>query len=156
MKNYLYIFIGGAAGGILRVVTTKADNLLIIGGMDLTIMLVNITGAFLLGIFLSGTARFRSLGPGMHLGITVGFFGAFTTFSSLSMEAVGLLKTGDVADLIFYILVSCIVGLGAAELGFRAGVGTGMIRIGRSRENLPGTRLHNNMVSVPIQEEEED
>ncbi len=134
----------------------KADNLLFIGEMDLTIMLINITGAFLLGLFLSGIARFYSLGSGMHLGIAVGFLGAFTTFSSLSMEAVGLLQTGDVAGVALYLVVSCIAGVGAAELGFRAGIGTGLMRTGRSCEIPPGTGIHHNMMPVPIQEEEED
>jgi CrcB protein len=156
MRNYLYVFIGGFAGGLFRVMAIKAENLFIIGGMDLTIMLINITGAFLLGLFLSGTARFYSLGPGMHLGITVGFFGAFTTFSSLSMEAVGLLQTGDVGGLVFYIFVSCIVGLGAAELGFRAGIGSEMMRTGTSCEIPPSTDRHHNLVPVPIKEEEEE
>ncbi len=156
MRNYLVVFIGGVAGGLLRVMTTRTDNMFTVGGMDLTILLINITGAFLLGLFLSGMARFNSFSPGMHLGITVGFFGAFTTFSSLSMEAVGLLQAGNIVGLVFYILVSCIVGLGAAELGFRTGIGTGLIPIGRPHEIQSGHGIYHNMVPIPVQEEEED
>lgn len=156
MRNYLYVFIGGAGGGLLRVMTTRADNMFTVGGMDLTILLINITGAFLLGLFLSGTARFKSFSPGIHLGIAVGFFGSFTTFSTLSMEAVGLLQTGDVAGLILYIIVSCIAGLVAAEFGFRVGAGNGLIRIGRQREIILGSGLQKNMIPIPITEEEED
>lgn len=156
MKNYLYVFIGGAVGGLMRVMITREDTIFAIGGMDFTILMINITGAFLLGMFLSGTTRFPSQSPGLQLGIAVGFFGSFTTFSTLSMEAVGLLQTGDVAGLLFYVFASLFLGLVAAELGFRVGIGTELIRIGRSREKLPGTHQHQNLVPVPAQEEEED
>jgi fluoride exporter len=155
LRKYLYVFIGGAAGGLLRVMTTRADNMFTVGGMDLTILLINITGAFLLGLFLSGTARFQSLSPGLHLGIAVGLFGSFTTFSTLSMEAVGLLQTGDMAGLFFYIFISCIVGLAAAELGFRTGDGTGLIRVGGQRQVIFRNGIQSNRIQVVAQEEED-
>lgn len=156
LRNYLYVFIGGAAGGLLRVMTTRADNMFTVGGMDMTILLINITGAFLLGLFLSGTARFKSFSPGMHLGIAVGFFGSFTTFSTLSMDAVGLLQTGNVSGLILYTIGSCIAGLAAAELGFRTGVGTGLIRVGGQRQVIFRNIIQSNRIPVILQEEEED
>lgn len=156
MKNYLYIFIGGAAGGLLRVMTIRADNLFYIGGIDMTILLINIVGSFLLGLFLSGSARFKLFGYGVNLGVAVGFFGSFTTFSALSMEAAGLLQIGDVTGLVFYIFVSCIAGLGAAELGFRTGAGTSLIRIGRPRDLIALEGLPNNSEPTVIQETEAD
>jgi len=156
MRNYFYVFIGGATGGLLRVMTTRADNMFVIGGMDLTILLINITGAFLLGLFLSGTSRFNFLSPGLNLGIAVGFFGSFTTFSTLSMEAAGLLRTGDLVGLLLYIFVSLIAGLGAAALGFWAGDGTGLIRIGSPRNVVFANNLQKNLASISVQESEED
>ena len=156
MKNYLYIFIGGAAGGLLRVMTIRADNMLAFGGMDLTILMINITGAFLLGLFLSAMARRNSLSSGLQLGVAVGFFGSFTTFSTLSMEAAGLLQTNDIVGLFFYIVVSCIAGLGASELGFRIGAGTGLIRIGRPRGLIVGIGLQKNIIPAVIRETEEE
>jgi CrcB protein len=156
LRNYLYVFIGGAAGGLLRVMITKADNMIVFGGMDLTILLINIMGAFLLGMFVSGTARFNSFSPGMNLGIAVGFFGSFTTFSSLSMEAAGLLQTGEMIGLLLYIFVSCIAGLGAATLGVWTGNGTGLIRIGSPRNIIPQNKIQSNKIPVVIQESEEE
>ena len=123
MKNYIYIFIGGAAGGLMRVMAVRADDLFSLGGMDNTILLINIAGAFLLGMFLSGTAKLQAISPGIHLGVAVGFFGSFTTFSTLTMEAMGLLQTGGPFHLAYYALFSCIAGLLAAGLGIWAGAG---------------------------------
>lgn len=154
MRNYLYVFIGGAAGGLLRVMVTRAENLFTLGGMDLTIFLINLTGAFLLGLFLSGVARFESFSPGLHLGISVGFFGSFTTFSTFCMEAAGLLQTGKLSGFILYIVIACLAGLLAAELGFRLGNGTGMIRAGKPQRMMPVVGLQKNFVTAPILEEE--
>lgn len=156
MKNYLFVFIGGAAGGVVRVAATRADNVLVIGGMDLTILMINIIGAFFLGMFLSATARFNSFSPRLHLGVSIGFLGSFTTFSTLCMEAAGLLESDGLFAFALYILVSCSAGLGAAELGFRAGVGTGFMKIGRPRDIFLGAGLQQNLMPVPIQEKEED
>lgn len=154
MRNYLCVFIGGAAGGLLRVMTIRADNVLFIGGMDLTILLINIIGAFLLGMFLSGMARFKSVSPGMHLGIAVGLFGSFTTFSALSMEAVSLLQANDFVGLSLYIFASCVAGLIAADLGFRVGTGTSWRRIGQPHQIILGSSFQTNMVPIAIQDEE--
>lgn len=156
MRNYLFVFIGGIAGGLLRVMATHAENPFTVGGMDLTIMLVNIAGAFLLGVFLSGVSRFKSVSPGMNLGVAVGFFGSFTTFSTLCMEAAGLLKAGSLEGFLLYVLVSCLAGLGAAELGFRIGDGRGIIRIGRRSPISLANRPIHNLVLEPIRDEEED
>ena len=126
MRKYIYVFVGGAAGGLMRVMAVRTEDLFYIGGMDNTILLINIAGAFLLGLFLSGTSRLKAMSPGIHLGIAVGFFGSLTTFSTLTMEAVGLYQTGNLMQLSAYVVFSCLAGVLAAGLGFWAG--TGQIR----------------------------
>jgi CrcB protein len=156
MKNYLYVFAGGAAGGLLRVMAVRSEDLFIIGGMDCTILLINLLGAFLLGMFLSGTARFATMNPGFRLAVAVGFFGSFTTFSTLAMEAAGLLAAGNIPGLILYILTSCIAGLGAAALGYGAGVGTGLMRFGGFGSRIIGSGLTREAIPVSADEEEDE
>ena len=156
MKNYLYVFIGGAAGGLLRAMTVRSENLFTVGGMDCTILLINLLGAFLLGMFLSGTQRFESMSPGLRLAVAVGFFGSFTTFSTLAMEAAGLLDAGNIQGLILYVLVSCIAGLAAAALGHWAGKGTGLIRFGGAGSKVRRGILSRGAVPVPVEEEDEE
>jgi fluoride exporter len=80
---------------------------------------VNLLGCFLLG----GVAQFGfhhfSLPPEWRIAITVGFFGAFTTFSSFSWETVRMLEDGAWPNALFYLGVSIIGGLLAVILGMR-------------------------------------
>ena len=49
--------------------------------------------------------------------VTVGFLGAFTTFSTFSMDVIGLLEQGQVSNAIIYVLSSVVVCIIAAWLG---------------------------------------
>lgn len=80
---------------------------------------VNLLGCFLLG----GVAQFGfhhlSFPPEWRIAITVGFFGAFTTFSSFSWETVRMLEDGTWSHALFYLAVSILGGLLAVILGMR-------------------------------------
>lgn len=48
----------------------------------------------------------------------VGFCGGFTTFSALSGEGVSMLRAGQVGLFATYVVLSVVLGLAAAWLGF--------------------------------------
>ena len=56
---------------------------------------VNILGSFLLGLLMEGSMRSTLLSPELRVGLTVGFMGGFTTFSTFSYETVRLLEDGS-------------------------------------------------------------
>jgi len=58
-----------------------------------------------------------TVSPEMRIALTVGFLGAFTTFSTFGYEAINLLKEGSVATAGFYTLSSIIVGFVGVFLG---------------------------------------
>jgi CrcB protein len=73
---------------------------------------VNVAGAFLLGLVVAGGGvRGALLGPG--------FCGALTTFSTLQLEVLQMLDDGRVALAVAYLAASLVVGLGAVELAGR-------------------------------------
>jgi fluoride exporter len=80
---------------------------------------VNLAGCFLLGGIAQYGLLHLSIPPEWRIGITVGFFGAFTTFSSFSWEAVHLLEDGEWGRAATYVLASVIGGLLAVLLGMR-------------------------------------
>ncbi|MGA8221812.1 MAG: fluoride efflux transporter CrcB [Candidatus Acidiferrales bacterium] len=80
---------------------------------------VNLLGCFLLGGIAEYALMHLSIPPEWRIGITVGFFGAFTTFSTFSWEAVHLLQDGEWWRATTYILASVIGGLLAVVLGMR-------------------------------------
>jgi len=80
---------------------------------------VNVFGCFLLG----GVAQFGfhhlTIPPEWRIAITVGFFGAFTTFSSFSYETVRMLEDGAWTSAALYLGISLIGGMLAVLLGMR-------------------------------------
>jgi fluoride exporter len=82
-------------------------------------LVVNLIGCFLLGGIAQYGLLHLSLPPEWRIGITVGFFGAFTTFSTFSWEAVHLLEDGEWSRAFTYVMASVVGGLLAVILGMR-------------------------------------
>jgi fluoride exporter len=80
---------------------------------------VNLLGCFLLGGVGQYALTHLTIPPEWRIGITVGFFGAFTTFSSFSWETAHLLEDGEWSRAAAYVLTSLIGGVLAIFLGMR-------------------------------------
>jgi CrcB protein len=80
-------------------------------------LVVNLVGCFLLGCVGQFALNHISFSPEWRIGLTVGFFGAFTTFSSFSWEAVHLLEDGDWMKAGSYLGASVIGGLVLLRIG---------------------------------------
>ncbi len=80
-------------------------------------LVVNLIGCLLLG----GVAQFGlhhiAIPPEWRITLTVGFFGAFTTFSTFSWETVQMLRDGEWIRAASYVSASVIGGLIAIVLG---------------------------------------
>jgi CrcB protein len=61
-------------------------------------LVVNLLGCFLLGGIAEYAMRHLSIPPEWRIGITVGFLGAFTTFSTFTFEAARRLAWPQVAS----------------------------------------------------------
>ena len=125
MENILLVFTGGGIGAVCRYLTTTH-----IGARFGTVfpwgtLAVNTIGSFLMGLIMGGllllTERAEiSLAEPARLLLTVGFLGGFTTFSSLSLETLTLMR-GDSTFYVFANIASNLVlGLLAAWLGLMA------------------------------------
>lgn len=68
---------------------------------------INLAGSLILGAFTAyGTVRNPGLHPWVKAGFGTGFIGAFTTFSTFSVELMRLLQNGRLLDAALYLLVS--------------------------------------------------
>jgi CrcB protein len=79
-------------------------------------LVVNVAGAFLLGFgfrYLEATA----IPAEWRQAVTIGFLGAFTTFSTFSYEAVALVQDGDWSRAAAYVVGSVVLGLLAVAAG---------------------------------------
>lgn len=105
---YLLIALGGAAGSVLRYLLGGAVQRMSATGFPIGTMFVNVSGCFLIGIFVR---QFRNtqLTPELRALLIVGFCGGFTTFSTFSAETLGLIEGGEYGRAATYVVLS--VGL---------------------------------------------
>ena len=117
MSEVIAIAVGGALGALSRFWATNLANILFGTDFPYGILIVNIAGSFAIGIVFILLVE-RSLLPTFWgAGLMVGFLGAFTTFSTFSLQALGLLESGRFFAAAIYIAGSVIVCIFAAALG---------------------------------------
>jgi CrcB protein len=83
-------------------------------------LLINVTGAFAIGIF-GGLASDRAslfAEPDPWLFAVTGFLGAYTTVSSFSLQTLSLARDGEGSRAALYVALSVGLSLAAAALGF--------------------------------------
>jgi len=115
--TYLAVAFGGALGAMSRFFVYNVFTHAPRSTYPWATFTVNVAGSFLIGIaFILITERLE-MGPYWRGIVTVGFLGAFTTFSTFSMDVIGLLEQGQVSNAIIYVLSSVVVCIIAAWLG---------------------------------------
>ena len=80
-------------------------------------LLINVLGSFVIGILFILLVERSLLAPIWRSALLVGFLGAFTTFSSFSLQALGLMEEGRFIAALGYIGSSVIVCILAVALG---------------------------------------
>lgn len=94
-------------------------------GLPLGIFLINITGAFALGLLLEALAQ-RGPDEGrrraLRLLVGTGFLGGFTTYSALAVDSALLFGSARAVEGLAYLAVSVLVGLVATGAGIAVGV----------------------------------
>jgi fluoride exporter len=82
---------------------------------------VNVLGSFLIGMVMEFSLRSTAISNNLRIGLTVGFMGGLTTFSSFSLETFRLLEDGQLAAAFANILLSVTVCLVFTWIGVTAG-----------------------------------
>jgi len=82
---------------------------------------INVSGSFILGLYLSIVTKRDDNRPLMRLFVATGVLGAYTTFSTFVYEAARLVQHGDVVTAGAYVAASLVLGLVACSLGFTIG-----------------------------------
>ncbi|AAK79554.1 CrcB protein [Clostridium acetobutylicum] len=110
--DYFLIGIGGACGSIVRYKIGDIISKRTKSKFPWGTFIINITGAFLLGIITKSGA-----GKNLSMILADGFLGAYTTFSTFMYEGFNLFENKKKLNALIYILSSIIIGI----LGFYMG-----------------------------------
>lgn len=113
--NFISIAIGGALGAVLRYFIGKHISF---QEFPVATLFINTIGSLFLGYLF---AKYAVSHPKLFLFFGIGFCGAFTTFSTFSLETYKLLIDAQYADAAFYILATLVLGIFATVLGVYLG-----------------------------------
>ena len=120
MTQMLAIAAGGAIGALLRYWTSIAVHGRLGMAFPYGTLAVNVLGSLLMGFLYIWLIDRMAAGPALRAFLLVGVLGAFTTFSSFSMETLNLLEAGHPGKALANVLVSVVVCVTAAALGVLA------------------------------------
>jgi len=113
----LYLGIFGGLGCVARYMVSGWVYNIAGKSLPYGTLAVNVIGSLLLGLIMEGSLRSTMLSPELRFGITVGFMGGFTTFSTFSYETVRLLEEGSLVTAGANILLNVTVCVAAALIG---------------------------------------
>ncbi|MDH3473947.1 MAG: fluoride efflux transporter CrcB [Rhodospirillales bacterium] len=117
MKELLVVAAGGAFGAVFRYLVYVLAGLAFGTGFPFGTLIVNIVGSFVMGVLAEGMALAWEFTPEARLFLTVGILGAFTTFSTFSLDVAVLYERGRLGLVAGYILISVICSIGALFAG---------------------------------------
>ena len=122
MTGFVWVCLGAAVGApgrylVDRAVQARHDSL-----MPWGTMLVNVAGSLVLGV-LAGLTTSRDVPDAVLLTLGTGLCGALTTYSTFSYETFRLVEDGARLYAVLNVVVSLVVGLGAAAIGYAVGSG---------------------------------
>ena len=112
MNNLIILGLGGFFGAISRyLLSSTVQNMFKDTTFPYGTLAVNILGCFILGALAYLAEAKGLLNPQAHLFLLVGFVGAFTTFSTFSLESASLLQSGQSTAGLLNIFGSNLLGL---------------------------------------------
>ncbi|KGM51420.1 hypothetical protein N792_09720 [Lysobacter concretionis Ko07 = DSM 16239] len=120
MKSILLVGLGGFIGSVARYK---------LGGLVLHLtaqerfpystFAVNILGCLAIGLLAGLAERYELFGPGTRLFLFTGLLGGFTTFSAFGLDAMFLVRRGELLVAALYAGASVVLGITAVWLGLK-------------------------------------
>jgi CrcB protein len=117
MDTYLLIALGGIVGANARYLVSvwAADRFGVT--FPYGTFIVNVTGSFVMGIFLTVVADRFGNGPNARFLVATGFLGAYTTFSTFGYETIALARRGALRLALTNVFGNAALAVAGAGLG---------------------------------------
>lgn len=114
MDKFLIVVASGGAGSGARYLVGLATG---DRGFPYATMIVNVVGSFLIALVLELALEAKTLSPNLTLGLTTGFMGGFTTYSSFNYQTTALWMSGQHAKAAVNLAVTVVACLAAGIVG---------------------------------------
>lgn len=115
LPKFLMVATGGAFGAMARYAVSISMPVTV--GFPWATFIVNVLGSLLIGIAYVVLVENPVFSPFWRDLLVVGFLGAFTTFSTFSIETLGLVQNHELSVAVVYVVSSLIFCIVAAFLG---------------------------------------
>ena len=117
MRAYLWVSVGALFGANLRYFVSRLAAKLLSPNFPYGTLIINVTGSFILGIFLVWTTERVFADPKWRWLIAIGFCGSYTTFSSYAFETMAYFEHGHWSLFALNILTNNLLCLGGVLAG---------------------------------------
>lgn len=121
MLQVIAIAAGGALGALLRFWVSSGILALVGRGFPYGTLSVNALGCLAMGFLYVLLLERMSVGPEVRAALLIGLLGAFTTFSTFSIETLTLIEQADYLKAVLNVVLSVMICVPAAWLGLLAG-----------------------------------
>jgi CrcB protein len=115
--TYLFIALFAVVGAFARYGQSIAVQGLLGRDFPVATLSINVFGSFLMGLLYFATVDRFEINPELRTGILTGGLGAYTTFSTFSLETLNLIEGGEWGKAALYVGASVVLSIGAALLG---------------------------------------
>lgn len=113
----LLIGAGGFFGAVSRYLVTQGALTVFGNKIPYGTLIVNVLGSFIMGMVFVFAMEKTYINEQMRFFIAVGFLGAFTTYSTFSLESISLLGKGTYGLAAVYILGNLLLSIAGALAG---------------------------------------
>lgn len=121
MNQLLLIAAGGATGAVLRFLVSGWVYAVVGRDFPYGTLVVNVFGSLVMGLCFALLVERMGSGPEWRALLMIGLLGAFTTFSTFSIETLNLLEDGELLKAFSNVLLSVVLCLMSAWVGIMVG-----------------------------------
>lgn len=121
MTQVLAIAAGGAIGALLRYWVSIGVHAMVGRQFPYGTLTVNVLGSLLMGLLFVLLVERMDVGSIWRAALLVGLLGAFTTFSTFSIETINLVEEGAYTRALLNVMLSVVLCIAAAWVGVKIG-----------------------------------